>query len=199
MATLTESSAHSSHAAQSLCAVCLGPAESTAEKVLLSGCKSSVCLRCADSFRAFCARERKPDGAEDSNAQRQTVAKQKQKPPRGSGSSQDKVAIDDALTGVWLNSKSGSRAFSSIAVNACPPGNVSVEGCEGQNAIFINGSYRFQSAWYGLGYLLLIYQGDSFGTILGCLVRNKRMLCSILAPAVQVLVQSKVQCGVQPF
>ena len=199
LTTLTESSAHSGHAAQSLCAVCLGPAESTTEKVLLSGCKSSVCLRCADSFRAFCARERKPDVAEDSNAQRQTVAKQKQKPPRGSGSSQDKVAIDDALTGVWLNSKSGSRAFSSIAVNACPPGNVSVEGCEGQNAIFINGSYRFQSAWYGLGYLLLIYQGDSFGTILGCLVRNKRMLCSILAPAVQVLVQSKVQCGVQPF
>ena len=199
LTTLTESSAHSGHAAQSLCAVCLGPAESTTEKVLLSGCKSSVCLRCADSFRAFCARERKPDVAEDSNAQGQTVAKQKQKPPRGSGSSQDKVAIDDALTGVWLNSKSGSRAFSSIAVNACPPGNVSVEGCEGQNAIFINGSYRFQSAWYGLGYLLLIYQGDSFGTILGCLVRNKRMLCSILAPAVQVLVQSKVQCGVQPF
>ena len=91
----------------------------------------------------------------------------------GSSSSQDKVAIDDALTGVWLNSKSGSRAFSSIAVNACPPGNVSVEGCEGQNAIFINGSYRFQSAWYGSGYLLLIYRGNSFSTILSCLVRKK--------------------------
>jgi hypothetical protein len=93
----------------------------------------------------------------------------------GSRSSQDKVGIDDPqkLDGVWLNSKSGSRAFSSIVVNACPPISVFVEGCERQNAIFINGSYRVQSAWYGSGYLLLIYRGNSFSTILSCLVRKK--------------------------
>ena len=137
LTTLTESSAHSSQATQSLRDVCLGPAESTAEKMLLSGYKSSERLTCADSFRAFFANERKPDVPQDTNAQRQIVAKQKQNPSRGSRgsgsrSSQDKVAIDDPqnLNGVWLNSKSGSRAFSSIVVNACPPISVFVEGCE---------------------------------------------------------------------
>jgi hypothetical protein len=200
LTTLSKSSAHSGPAAQLLCAVCLGSVESTAGKVLLSGCKSFVCLKCADSYRAFCASDQKPERPQDTKVQAQTVTKQKQKPQRGPGSTQDKVASDAAhLTGVWLNSKSGSQAFSSIAVNANPPLSVSVQGCEGQNSIFVNGTYRFHIAWYGAEHLLLIYQGDSFGTILGCLVRNTRVSCSILAPAVKVLVQSKVQSGVQPF
>jgi hypothetical protein len=76
---------------------------------------------------------------------------------------------------------------------------VSVEGCEGKRAIFVNGIYKFQSAWTRDNHVLLIYQGELFGTILGCFVRNKRMSCSIFAPAVSVVVQSKVQCGMQPF
>lgn len=116
---------------------------------------------------------------------------------RGSRKPQD--VINESHTCVWLNSKTGQQAFSSIGANVCPPMNVCVESCKGPYAIFVNGRYSFQNALSVQGDLLLVYQNVSFGVILGCLVRNNHVSCAISASAIKFHLHSKDLSKLHPF
>jgi hypothetical protein len=182
-------------------------------RIELAGISSTLCnasARCCpdftDAYAAFRVSQNICNSVPDTSAQREIASKPKQKSSLRTSSralsnsgTTNTITKESCISCVWLDSKSGTETFSSIAVSISPPMSICVENCQGQNAIFVNGVYAFRNAYYSEQHLLLVYQSGSFGTILGCLVRNNRVSCAISSAAVKVFLQSKNQSSLQPF
>jgi hypothetical protein len=173
---------------------------------------------CTEAYVTFLSSQSSRDSIQDSKASCPDAARLKQKSYQGTQTNA-KVAAGELCTScVWMDSKTGSAAspgaivtsgtstgprisgtLSSIAVNVSLPMNIIVEKCQGRNAIFINGVYTLRNAQYGKHHLLFLFQSESFGTMLGCLVQKNRVSCAISATAVKVYVQSKDQSCLLPF
>lgn len=149
------------------------------------------------SYVSFCVAEEERNSLQYKNGPHQIASASASKSHRGGRKPKD--IINQSLTCVWLNSKTGHQSLSSIGVNVCPPMNVCVDSCKGQYAIFVNGNYSFQHALSFQGDLVLVYQNVSFGVILGCLVQNNHVSCAISASAIKFHLHSKDLSKLHPF